>query len=358
MATISSFLSEGFLKEFIEDFPRDFFSDEFPASIAIYRFLDKHTDVALSGKKEDYVDLIQTDGLVRNLINRYLQGDDSVKFKDWEKELPPNAKPFPFFFLTSLNNTLKTHLNQEGLPSYQLKNTQTLKQITGYEAIPVTTNSNFSNRLSSWEDLKGKLLPFHSLVMVDNYLLSQANKHANPVQDSIIPLLRSIMEGSGLNEKKIYITLICFHQYKKGKYEGKSDNDWEKKEKKKKEELIKKTITLSSDIKENLDCHFTNSNLFDYSVAILDDSSSFHDRIIITNGQFLTSGNSFGHYFNSKGKIKLKSPTILNLNSHACTYNDTKWSEIATQMLETLKMLIKDSSTTKVGNPLDNPLLV
>ncbi|MFN3380022.1 MAG: hypothetical protein ACK41O_11240, partial [Runella zeae] len=160
MANITSFLSEGFLKEFIETFPREFFADEFLTSVALYRFLDRHTDVELSGKKEDYIDLIQTDGLVRNLIDRYLQGDDSIKFKDWEKEeLPLNAKPFTFFFLTSLNNTLKTQPNQKGLPNYQLKNTQILKQITGYEAISVTNNPNFSNRLNSWRDLKKKLLP-------------------------------------------------------------------------------------------------------------------------------------------------------------------------------------------------------
>jgi len=330
MATINSFLSEGFLKEFIEDFPRDFFSDEFPASIAIYRFLDKHTDVALSGEKGDYIDLIQTDGLVRNLIDRYLQGDDSVKFKDWEKEeLPSNAKPFPFFFLTSLNNALKTQLNQKGLPSCQLKNTQTLKQITGYEAIPVTTNSNFSNRLSSWSDLKGKLLPFHSLVIVDNYLF------VNPWQSkATISMIEKML---GIPTPPIHIAFIYFEDKYKDRKISK-DHKWDE---------IKKLLESSKIL-----------NQVEISVVKLNSSSDFHDRVFITNSQFVTSGNSFSNYFKPNGEIGLKSPTIVNLNSHICTYNDTKWSEIATQMLETLKMLIQNSSTTKVGNPLDNPLLI
>ena len=329
MATINSFLSEGFLKEFIEDFPRDFFSDEFPASIALYRFLDKHTDVALSGKKEDYIDLIQTDGLVRNLIDRYLQGDDSVKFKDWEKEdLPSNAKPFPFFFLTSLNNTLKNQLDQKGLPSYQLKNTQTLKQITGYEAIPVTTNSNFSNRLSSWSDLKGKLLPFHSLVMVDNYLF------ANPWQSkATVSMIEKIL---GLPISLVHITFIYFEdRYQHNKIS--KNHTWNE---------INELLESSRILKQ-----------VKISVVKLNSSADFHDRVFITNSQFITSGNSFSNYFRPNGEIKLKCPTILNLNSHACAYNDILWSEIAIQMLETLKKLIKDSSTPMKGNPLDNPLL-
>ncbi len=128
-----------------------------------------------------------------------------------------------------------------------------------------------------------------------------------------------------------------------------------KKRRKESVELIK---NLAQEVKIQLDSHFMNSNLFEYSVAILDDSSSFHDRVIITNSQFLTSGNSFGHYFDSQKNIKLRSPTILNLNSHACIYNDTKWSEIASRMLETIKGLVGKPSTTKIGNPLANPLLI
>ena len=63
-----------------------------------------------------------------------------------------------------------------------------------------------------------------------------------------------------------------------------------------KRECIKLIIDLADNIKNYLDRHFIDSNIFEYSVVILDDSSAFHDRIIITNSQFLTSGNSFGHY--------------------------------------------------------------
>jgi|GEM_PF-4000840 len=298
MANITSFLSEGFLKEFIETFPRDFFADEFLASVALYRFLERHTDVTLGGNKEEYSNLIQSDGLVRNLIDRYLQGDDSVKFQDWEKDtLPSNEKPFNFFFLTSSKSELSSKLSQRGLSNYQLTNTKTLNQITGYEAIPVTNNPSFSNRLNSWGDLKKKLLPFHSLVIVDNYLLTQPNNYTNPVIDSVIPLFTELLSFEKSQETKIYLTLVCFHQYKRGKRNnGESHNDWNSRETNRKSECIKLIIDLADNIKNYLDRHFIDSNIFEYSVVILDDSSAFHDRIIITNSQFLTSGNSFGHY--------------------------------------------------------------
>lgn len=327
MANITSFLSEGFLKEFIETFPRDFFADEFLASVALYRFLERHTDVTLGGNKEEYSNLIQSDGLVRNLIDRYLQGDDSVKFQDWERDtLPSNEKPFSFFFLMSSKSELSSQLSQRGLPNYPLTNAKLLKQITGYEAIPVTNNPNFSNRLNSWRDLKKKLLPFHSLVIVDNYLF------ANPWQTkSAISMVENLLPFNPVD-----ITFIYFEDSYKDKSIPKI-HTWNE---------IEKLLNNSKF-----------DSLKNASVIKLNSRSSFHDRVIITNSQFITSGNSFNNYFDANGSVKLNSPTILNLNSHACIYNDTKWSEIASQMLETIKGLVSNSSTTKIGAPLTNPLL-
>lgn len=335
MTNINSFLSEGFLKEFVETFPRDFFADEFLASVALYRFLERHTDLTLSGKKEDYAHLVKTDGLVRNTIDRYLQGDDSVKFQDWEKDaLPSNAKLFSFFFLTSSKSELSFQLTQKGLPNYQLTNTQTLKQITGYEAITVTKNHDFSNRLGSWSHLKEKLLPFHSLVIVDNYLF------ANPWQSkATIDMVEAILEMPNF----AHITFIYFEDRYKDRGKVNKTHTWK--------EI--KTLLKDSQILEHPE---------KISVVKLNSSSDFHDRVLITNSQFLTSGNSFNNFFYPDGTIKLNCPTILNLNSHACIYNDTKWSEIAVQMLKTLKKLIEPEPlstkpTIQLGDPFKNPLL-
>lgn len=323
MTNINSFLSEGFLKEFVETFPRDFFADEFLASVALYRFLERHTDLTLFGNKEDYAHLVESHILVRNTIERYYQGDDSVKFHDWEKEASLlNQQSFSFFFLASLKNDLTNQLSQKGLPNYQLGNVKALKQITGYEAIPVSNNPDFSNRLNSWGDLKKKLLPFHSLVIVDNYLF------ANPWQSkATISMIEEIL---GIPTFPICITFIYFED--KLNY-----HTWNEIE-----TLLKNSRIL---------------NQVKISVVKLKSKSNFHDRVIITNSQFITSGNSFSNYFGANGIAKLTSPTILNLNSHACIYNDTKWAEIASQMLEAIKGLVSKSSETKIGTPLTNPLL-
>jgi hypothetical protein len=333
MATIKSFLSEGFLEEFHKKFPRDFFSDEFAASTALYHFLAKHDDVVLGGEKKDYADLVQSDGLGRILIDKYLQGDDTVVFDQWEtKELPTRRKPFPFYFLSSQHNQLKKDkLDPEGLPSYQLSNPASLHQFIGYEAIPVTKESNYPNRLQSWKDLKGKLLPFNSVIIIDNYLLT--NKLQSEVTVRMIEkLLRS-------NEVIRHITLVF------------SAID------------SRKGWTIDKAVKIIEGSRIGKGKL---SIVRLNSTQLFHDRLFITNSQFMTSGSSFNTFessFNTSSDKeedkKPDNPTILNLNSHACTYGGNKWSDIATQTLTFLKKLIENESNREIKkwDPSENPLL-
>jgi hypothetical protein len=312
MANIVSYLSEGFLQEFIDTFPRDFFSDDFLPNTELYHFLDKHTEVILGGKEEDYSELVKTDGLTRNLIDRYFQGDDSVKFENWNIEnFSCSSKCFKFGFLASKFSFLNSELNKLGYTTYQIKNHKNLKKVIGYEAIPVTNNTDILNRLQSWESLNEKLLPFNSILIVDNYLFT------SPTQAiSTIRMTQSLLSGF---KGKIFLTFI----YSSEKYHDNSTNQ--------------NLVHRWQDIKFLIE-NAQFESLVEVSVIKMHRQSTFHDRTIITNSQLIVSGNSFSNFFDSENTIIIKSPTILNVNSHACTFNKNEWHKIAEMMLRECKV--------------------
>lgn len=323
MANIESFLSKGFLQEFIETFPHDYFSDDFLPNIELYRFLNYHTDIVLGGEKIDYNELIQTDGLTRNLIDRYLQGDSSVKIENWNAtSISENRKIFKFGFLSSLDNVFNSELNEIGFATYQLGIDKNPKKIINYEAILVTDDDSVTNRLESWESLNDKLLPFNSIIIVDNYLFSSLMQ-----TNATFSMIKSLL----LNRSSyIYLTFV---------YQDDDNLGWSK-------------------IKDAIENEEFDSNI-EISVLKIHKKSTFHDRIIITNSQLIVAGNSFNNFLDKNNNVILKSPTILNLNSHACTFNNNNWSEIAKSLLQTLKNIAYDRNSSSRRNVacLTNPLL-
>ena len=334
MVNIDSYLSEDFLQEFIKTFPRDFFSEDFLPNVELYRFLDRHTNIILGGEKEDYSELIRTDGLARNLIDRYLQGDTSVKIENWDETyLLANSKIFKFGFLGSGYDTLNSKLNKLGFATFQIGKDQNPKNIIGYEAITVTRKTNSSNRLISWENLrKTKILPFHSIVIIDNYLF------ASPWQtDATISMVEKLLS----NNNDVDIVFVYSHD----KYNITDKNT------KKKKQIIYSWDKIERKIKES-----SFGNFKKISVFKLLNTYDFHDRVIITNSQFIISGNSFSNFFNKEGNIKIASPTLVNINTHACSFGENDWCEVATGIIDYIKDLIEGSSTICLGSPLTNPL--
>lgn len=343
MPRLSFYLSEKFLDEFLENRPRDILSVDYLAWIRLYQFLStSYSTITLHNDPAHFAKWITEDGLIRILVDKYLQGNSDILFDKWETKAQLSA--FAYYLLHSSKNELKNNLLQSGLPTLQNQDSICLERMTGYEAIPVH-NGTFG-RMNSWSDLKNRLLPFHSMVVVDNYLLQNSS--------SIVNFLKNILTQNSPFSAVTNVVLIG--STREGPFNRNRETQ-QTYDQRVSRALSDVKIIIQS-IQRAISTHYKNNQPFTCHFIVLDDTGKFHDRLLFTNAQFLTSGNSFGNYFDNSGQVKMKSPTILNLYSYACTHSNTPWAEIGFEMLKTLRILIQRlPSDNIVGDPLNNLLL-
>ena len=271
--------------------------------------------------------------------------DDKEKMKE-----EMNKHPFQFFFTSSQEN-IDDSIIKGGFPVYNSSNSLVLSsKFSNLESLPVSKNKK-TTTLTNWRELTEKLLPFHTLTIVDNYLFSSEWA----IRNSTMPLIRSIAQSVQI-DTCFYLSLFFCEEEMKEKKDGKSISVLDKNGKK----IYQNNIDdIYDKVRSELIDVLKDANKFKLSIIRLNKSSDFHDRVIFTNSQFMTSGNSFSSYFKGFSGVNLLSPTILTIFPLIGETQKGIWGEIAFEILAYLHSLLESTNKpTIVGEPLENNKLL
>ncbi|GAB3691695.1 hypothetical protein GCM10027592_09920 [Spirosoma flavus] len=345
MANVCSYLSKYFLEEYINNRPDSTLINDYRNWLELYCFISKrhYSDLVISGSKELFTKLSQNplegiDPLIRILLNQYSEGQSNISFDEWDTNinyanLNTTRNNFDYYFLHSSNQVEETKIRRRGKPT-MCNNLQNLEKLMFYESIPVSRDTSVSG-LNDWNDLGRRIIPFHSVIIYDNYLFDiDENNGYTDNKQQIQEMINAITVNAS-TDCKVDITIIFYHcAYKNNRFD-------------------RVKISYINNILTQLNSTILQSN---FSAVIMDRPSRFHDRMIITNSQLITSGNSFSSYFDNAGALAIKSPTLLHFFSLISSQNNTVWADIAKNFVTSIKSEINDISIKQPRNIFNDPL--
>lgn len=353
------------LKEFISLKPHDDDPDnlEYEDWRHCYRFLKNDTAFQFLDEKITVPQSNETSySLFRALANRYWQGDESIRFNQNFNELTPKE-------FIELNNHQKFVIaEKEKLQNIRTENTGFVindpidllnywKRLSKGSSLSVMKKQGESVRITQWEQIKDYVLPLNSLVICDNYILS----NYFDVEYNLFKILSVLLEKKGL-EVPLDITILTHSFYAKKRRS--SDEKLNETVKKKFKEIPGNEYFKIIPIKDQTPIIEVYNRIHDFLKKTLGNDSfnlsliqrelpDIHDRYIYSNYFVFYSGNGY-NYFDYQGQIKVPSSTIFEIIPRTLDLQKTK---IYIDRLAEVKEMIENNPAEKVIGSGKNRLL-
>jgi len=333
--TFSDFES---IKEFIRAKPDDDdpLNEEMDVWRHCYRFFAENSAFQFNEEDPRSINInYQEYPLLRTLMNRYWQGDDSIRIKEQDlNEINPNDfvsyNSQQKFFVGNTSRLLKVKEDNTGC--IIKKTSDFIKQwgmLKEEHPLFISKKQGKSKRLTSWEQVSNYTLPLNAVVICDNYICS----HYWSVENNLFKLLSTILIKKEL-EVPIDILIITKSLYK--------ENGSLK-------ETSLKCVhdRLSREIKNIIGNDFFNLTM------VKTELPGTHDRYIFTNYYVLNSGNGFS-YFSKDDKIIAPSFTEFKVTPRTISKQQ---SDIFIDMLEQLKEIVLAAEKSNIIGTCKNRLL-
>lgn len=334
---IHTYITLDFLQTFFEAEPKIFLLENDQIWLQMYhllakadfqRYLDVLPEELVKQSQKDKLG-IHSKELLKILVDHYYS-DRRLDIKELKE--CRHIEPFSYIFSKSDKNSYK-NLGYYSCDSYSEK--VQINLLLKKKTLSISKVKEI-NRLKNWDELNRYVLPFHSMIVADNYLLTEIS--------SVSKYLKTLLSN---NKHVTHLTLVANLLINKDNKRRNGDNNEVIIEKRQKaensfNEICKNLIELNVKV----------------SIILFNHSNEFHDRIIITNCQILTSGNSLHNYFYINGTSKLNSPTLLSIASLVNRQDEFSYSIFANQILSLFKDKIASESYVKFGNPENNPLFM
>ena len=197
----------------------------------------------------------------------------------------------------------------------------------------ISIEKNNKSGLKKWEEIERLKHPLNSLIICDNYILSEERLLAN----NLFPILKALLPTKDINEK--VNVMIIYSQESKA--------------------IIQNQV-LSTKILADIIHKYIQQQLFlkNIEVCVIKANSLFyHDRRIFTNYFAFESGNTF-NYFDSSGAGRIR--TKLHIFPFIALNKDKSYLYSFLDDLSLIKDLIRksnsNSATEIIGSP-SNKLL-
>ena len=315
---IETYIESNFIIQLCDDVP-DLLSDRFNLWKKLYDIISEKSILLIDSK--DKLAEKKNNPLVINLIKSSKTGGSEIieypevfeRINDDERTIAETVNASSLFYLSKSNLT-----NRCGFFISNFEECYQKFSLINKEIEPVTVSKGKNNQFESWNKYFENIPPLNSIIIGDNYLLDKTesyNKNLFAIIDALVPSYRI--------DETIDISLIvkkdlinCKHKYKL--------------------------------IEEYLNNKNNDFNLSIYLTTI----SEPHDRIIVSNYFYVTSGHSL-ELFNKKGNIfketTLNFVPICSLKSIKSFYDEiSRLSDFTKVSDSTSQIMVEGSNTNRI----------
>lgn len=252
--------------------------EDITASQHWYSFISKYCELILDVEESEFIELAKTNKFFMRLLKNSVEGGSKIMY--WENhliELEKNNRfedfPTALFLLNETESYCNQKIKEYGLIFLNSSNYQSFTEML-FVVNDIHINENRSrSEIVTWSDLKAISTPMNSLILTDNYIMTETSDILN----NLIPLLDAIVPDQ--LEKATFDLMIITQEM--------PQND-----------LFKRYSEIQEKIRSIL------SRPYEINLTLITSKiSKNHDRRICNNYMRLESNNSFS-YFDKEGHVK------------------------------------------------------